>query len=130
MIIELKLEDEVQILGAIQHHEVFDFLEKLDVYIHPSLTEGMPRALIEAMSVGCPAMGSDTGGIPELLSKECLFQPGDVEQIVSRISNLNSEKMIQMARTNFEKAAEFEQVVLNERRLNFYKEFLSENGFE
>src|SRR5699024_1452325 len=50
--------------------EVFQWLDNIDLYLHPSLTEGLPRALIEAMSRGCLVIGSNRGGIPELLNAD------------------------------------------------------------
>ncbi len=38
-----------------------------DVYLQPSLWEGMPNALMEAMACGCACIGSDAGGIPEVI---------------------------------------------------------------
>lgn len=43
-------------------------LQLCDVYLQPSLWDGMPNALLEAMSAGCGAIGSDAGGIPELIT--------------------------------------------------------------
>jgi glycosyltransferase involved in cell wall biosynthesis len=47
--------------------EVNDRLQLCDVYIQPSLWDGMPNALLEAMAAGCGCIGSDAGGIPEAL---------------------------------------------------------------
>ena len=54
-------------------------MDQVDIYIQPSLTEGLPRGLLEAMSRGCPAIASRVGGIPELLGNSCLHRPGDAE---------------------------------------------------
>jgi glycosyltransferase involved in cell wall biosynthesis len=43
-------------------------LNLCDVYLQPSLWDGMPNALLEAMSAGCACIGSDAGGIPEILT--------------------------------------------------------------
>jgi glycosyltransferase involved in cell wall biosynthesis len=43
-------------------------LRLCDVYLQPSLWEGMPNALLEAMACGCCCIASDAGGIPEMLS--------------------------------------------------------------
>ncbi len=46
---------------------VAQHLKLCDVYLQPSLWEGMPNALMEAMACGCGCIGSDAGGIPEVI---------------------------------------------------------------
>src|SRR5699024_1507846 len=65
--------DQVKFMGPMVHNEVFDWLETIDIYAQPSRQEGLPRALIEAMSRGVPAFGANTAGIPELLENEFIF---------------------------------------------------------
>jgi glycosyltransferase involved in cell wall biosynthesis len=48
--------------------EVNEHLRLLDVYLQPSLWDGMPNALLEAMAAGRLAIGSDAGGIPEIVT--------------------------------------------------------------
>lgn len=47
--------------------EVNEHLRLCDVYLQPSLWDGMPNALLEAMSAGCGVIASDAGGIPEMI---------------------------------------------------------------
>ncbi|BAY13921.1 glycosyltransferase family 4 protein [Calothrix sp. NIES-2098] len=47
---------------------VAEHLRLCDVYLQPSLWEGMPNALLEAMACGCCCIASDAGGIPEVIS--------------------------------------------------------------
>jgi glycosyltransferase involved in cell wall biosynthesis len=47
--------------------QVNEHLQLCDVYLQPSLWDGMPNALLEAMAAGCGAIGSDAGGIPEII---------------------------------------------------------------
>ncbi|HLK21766.1 MAG TPA: glycosyltransferase [Bryobacteraceae bacterium] len=47
--------------------EVNAHLQLCDVYLQPSLWDGMPNALLEAMAAGCFVIGSDAGGIPEVI---------------------------------------------------------------
>jgi glycosyltransferase involved in cell wall biosynthesis len=47
--------------------EVNQHLQLCDVYLQPSLWDGMPNALLEAMAAGCGCIGSDAGGIPEVI---------------------------------------------------------------
>ena len=69
------VEDQVKFLGSYPHEKVFDWLKnELDIYVQASLQEGLPRSVIEAMSVGLPCIGSDVAGIPELLDKKWVFK--------------------------------------------------------
>jgi glycosyltransferase involved in cell wall biosynthesis len=43
-------------------------LQLCDVYLQPSLWDGMPNALLEAMAAGCGCIASDAGGIPEIIT--------------------------------------------------------------
>lgn len=68
--------------GAITDREqIFTLLANSDVFVIPSLTEGMPRALLEAMAVGIPCIGSNVGGIPEVLSPENLYEANDIKAL-------------------------------------------------
>ena len=64
--------DRVVFKGSIVHDKMFAWYDSIDIYIQPSLQEGLPRAMIEAMSRGLPCYGTRTGGIPELIDKECV----------------------------------------------------------
>ena len=57
---------------------VNDHLQACDVYLQPSLWDGMPNALLEAMAAGCGSIASDAGGIPEIIT------PGEDGIIVPR----------------------------------------------
>jgi glycosyltransferase involved in cell wall biosynthesis len=48
--------------------EVNTHLHLCDIYLQPSLWDGMPNALLEALAAGCLSIGSDAGGIPEIIT--------------------------------------------------------------
>lgn len=123
--------DKIFFEGMIPHNKIFDFLDDIDVYIQPSKQEGMPRSLIEAMSRGCPCIGSNAGGIPELLDKEYIFSSGRVESIVHILAGFDRNKMLEQAQRNFEFSKMFMKEVLDARRSEFlfcFKEYASLQG--
>jgi glycosyltransferase involved in cell wall biosynthesis len=74
--------------GAVPRSRVRELMHDAHVFVMPSLTEGMPRALIEAMASGLACIGSDTGGIPELLEAKALVKPGDAVQLSVAVRRL------------------------------------------
>ena len=57
----------LQIIPWLQQEDLFKLLERTKVYAQPSISEGMPNALMEAMLCGCTPVGSDVAGIPLLM---------------------------------------------------------------
>ncbi|GGD65621.1 glycosyltransferase family 4 protein [Paenibacillus nasutitermitis] len=104
---------------------VFEWLDELDLYIQPSFQEGLPRATIEAMSRGCPVIGSTAGGIPELIDAQWLHKPGDDKQLAAKLSFAagNREWMKEQAERNFERASHYTKVKLDQKRLAFWVSF-------
>ncbi|WP_158296479.1 glycosyltransferase [Nocardioides albidus] len=78
---ELEVSDIVEFSGWLGHREVFDMVSRAAVFAMPSTTEGRPRALVEAMYVGLPAVGTRVGGIVELLQDEDLVEVGDLDRL-------------------------------------------------
>lgn len=123
---KLGLEKQIFFSGTLPGGEaVHNWLSDIDLYIQPSLTEGLPRALIEAMSTGCPAIASTAGGIPELLDPSCLHRPKDfnklAELIKKGILDVNWRK--NQARRNYETAKQYSKLALDLKRDRFWNEF-------
>ena len=114
---------QVHFIGPVPHEEIFGYVDKLDLYVQPSLQEGLPRAVIEAMSRGCPVIGSSAGGIPELIDQDCVFEKGNRESLVTTVLGLSKEKMRRMASHNFAKSKEYDKALLDSRREQFYVGF-------
>ena len=115
--------DNVVFRGQLNHEEVLKWLDNLDLYIQPSRQEGLPRALIEAMSRACPAIGSRIAGIPELLQEEALFEAGNIKQLTKTIERMIDSDLVAYANKNFSKVTEYELDKLNERRTKIYTQY-------
>lgn len=59
------------------------FMESIDVLVHPSLFEGTPCTVIEAMAFGLPVIASEVGGVPDMLSSDAgiLVPPSDIDAL-------------------------------------------------
>ena len=112
--------DNIHFLGRLKPEEVINYLDYIDIYIHPSLQEGLPRAVIEAMSRACPCLGARTAGIPELLDEECIFKRKSSDAIVAAMTKMLNSDMSQYARNNFEKSKDYYSDVLDQRRNAFF----------
>lgn len=118
------IEDRVSFIGQLPAGEpVRAQLDQADLFVLASRQEGLPRAMIEAMARGLPCIGTTVGGIPELLPPEDMVPPNDAGALAAKIEEVlaNPERMAQMALRNWEKAKEYREEVLRERRLAFYR---------
>jgi len=75
----LGLGDRVKWMGARPHAEIPRWMGAADVFCLPSLAEGCPNVVLEALFAGRPVVASDTGGIPEMVNATngVLAPPGD-----------------------------------------------------
>ncbi|MDM1695098.1 glycosyltransferase family 4 protein [Thiopseudomonas alkaliphila] len=131
----IKLADRLNVLnyveflgGMLPGKAINTWLKSVCVYLQPSLTEGLPRSLIEAMNVGCPAVATKVGGIPELLPLEMLIDKKDHKGLAKKIESilLDSEKYEQLSRDNILRAKLYSKEVLTVKRNIFFKAFLKQ----
>lgn len=87
----LKLKDRVDFVGEISNEELSKYLERADVFVRPSLSEGLGIAFLEAMAAGLPIVATPVGGIPDFLKdgETGLFcKVGDPEDIAAKIRTI------------------------------------------
>ena len=65
---ELKLESKVYFSGLINHEKLPEIYQGSQVFVLPSLNEGMSNTMLEALASGLPVIATDTGGTKELIS--------------------------------------------------------------
>ena len=94
------------------------FMQGLDIFALPSLTEGTPNSIVEAMSLGLPIIATDVGGIPDVVTPEAgiLVQPENRDALAEAIIRLAADaerrrRMGEAARTRYEKLFTAEAVL-------------------
>jgi glycosyltransferase involved in cell wall biosynthesis len=127
----LGIADRVRFMGKVPAGAaVRDELDRSSLFILPSRTEGLPRAMLEAMARGLPAIGTAVGGIPELLAPEDLVPPNDVPALASRILEVTRDprRIERMSERNRRKARQYREEILRPRRLAFYRHVAESTG--
>lgn len=98
-------------------------LDDADLFILPSRTEGLPRAMIEAMARALPCIGSNVGGIPELLLEEDMVPAGDAVALARKIIEVlsNPIRLASMSRRNLSHSRQYHESLLRKSRIQFYE---------
>jgi glycosyltransferase involved in cell wall biosynthesis len=113
----LGLADRIRFTGILDdRRRLVELFDEADLFAMPSRAEGLPRALVEAMARGLPAVGTRVGGIPELLEPGCLVGRDDEEALARVMGDLltDPEEWERQSRRNLAVAATFEATVLDE----------------
>jgi glycosyltransferase involved in cell wall biosynthesis len=114
----------VQFLGELPAGQAIrDQLDQATLFVMPSRTEGLPRAMIEAMTRALPCIGSRVGGIPELLHEDDIVEPNNPRQLADKIREVvaDPERLSEMSRRNLERAYDYRPDELDKRRTEFYR---------
>jgi len=94
-IMEHKLENNIILVGHIPHAQIPIYMLSSDVFILPSLSEGLPLVCLEAMAAGLPIIATRVGGLPEIIEEGIngfLVDPGKPEQIAESLCVLLDNK--------------------------------------
>jgi glycosyltransferase involved in cell wall biosynthesis len=88
---KLKLERHVTILNWVNEEQRNELLKNANVFVLPSYNEGLPMALLEAMSWGLPTISTPVGGIPEVVISQkngLSIEPGNIKQLSDAMQSL------------------------------------------
>ncbi len=120
--------DNVAFAGFVDN--VQDYLAVFDLFVYPSLHEGLGSSLLDAMAFGLPIAASDVGGIPEVVVdgvNGLLIPPEDPDALVAALRRLLDDAGLResMASANRLRAAEFDTDRMASAYESIYREILA-----
>jgi len=88
--LETKAKDNILFLGTVEHKELPKYMAIANIFVRPSISEGLGTAFIEAMAAGLPIVGTNVGGIPDFLKdfRTGLFCTTESKSIAEKINLL------------------------------------------
>lgn len=91
LVMSLGLKDKVDFAGVVPHENVLPYYQQADVFVLPSLNEGMSNVILEAMACGLPVVATDTGGTKELVAdgvNGLIVKMRDANDLMEKIEKL------------------------------------------
>lgn len=89
----LQLGESVRFLGT--RSDLGDLFRSMDLFVMPSLWEGLSLAMLSAMAAGLPVVATDVGGVPQVLGcneRGFVVRPGDAERLADQILWCNGHR--------------------------------------
>lgn len=122
LVSELQADNYIHFMGLT--NDVYSAMSEADAFILPSIYEGMPMTLIEAMATGLPIITTPVGGIVDMLKdgSEAIFTGTDTESIADSISMLvnNVELRQSLGQAALERAKQFSAKAMAEKYTELY----------
>jgi glycosyltransferase involved in cell wall biosynthesis len=125
--LDMDIKDNIIFLGW--RNDIARIISIYDVFVLPSLNEGMGRVLVEAMALGKPIVASDVGGIPDLVTHQTngfLVSPKSPKELAEYIQILleDRKKREEMGLAGKERALNFSKEMMIGRITKLYKELI------
>jgi len=121
---ELNIEKYIEFNGLTEN--VCEKLYNSDVFILPSLYEGIPMTVIEAMGTGIPIVVSQVGGVPDMVEdyKEALYCSIDPESIAKKLEELilNADLRKELGYNAYDKSQVFSSENMADKYIYIYRE--------
>lgn len=124
LIASQKLNSHIHMLGYIEHKELPRVFKQAFALVFPSLFEGFGIPMIEAMSVGCPVISSNTTSIPEVAGNAALyFDPTSVSDIAKTMQMVvrDNTRREQLILNGYKQAKKFTKAKMVESTLQVYR---------
>ncbi|KWZ85250.1 glycosyltransferase family 4 protein [Heyndrickxia coagulans] len=128
-VINLGIGEKVTFLGF--RKNVLSIVEKMDIFVLPSLWEQFPISILEAMALGKPIIATNVNGVPEQLDNTGLVvEPGNSKELSAAIIKLINDKNLRNNLSNLAKQRfnnNFTIDKMGESTYHFYKKILTNN---
>lgn len=128
MVEKLKLNDKVFFLG--RYDNIIPILNVSDLYMLPSKNESFGLSALEALSCSVPVIGTNTGGLPEVvIDGQCgyLCDPNDIKTLASRATEILCNEVLakKMGQEARKRAMLFDSSIIVPQYINYYNEVLN-----
>lgn len=118
---KLNVAELVHFEGIVPHSQIFEKLDEMHIYIQPSLQEGLPRSVVEAMSRGLLCVCAKTAAMPEMVEPEYVVKRKSVCDIVDVLKRITISELKSQGKRNFEEAKKYEESLLDKKRNVFFE---------
>ena len=127
---DLDVTEHIRFAGSVPYAELPGKYRDADIFILPSLAEGMPLVVLEAMGTGLPIVASRVQGIEELVAEDvngALFDPGDADGLArSLVKLINAGKRrVEMGEASVERVKPYDWKHVADAYLTLYADILS-----
>ena len=124
-----KMNVKVYFSGRVKHEDIADVLQEKDIFVLPSLNEGMSNAILEAMACGLPIVATDTGGSKELVKKNgFLVEKRSVNELKEVLEKFEKEPnlILEMGYISREIAEQMNWGNIVKKYLDLYEQIIHE----
>ena len=124
---QLGLQNCVRFVGFV--HDVRPWIQAADVLVNPSLSEGVPNVVLEAMALGTPVVATSVGGVPNLLrdlDSGLIVPPADTAALANAVHVVFAcpDVRVRLARNAQARAQDFSPAKQDQRLLELYSAVL------
>ena len=116
--VKLGVEDRLVLLGRRQ--DVIELLQCADIFLFPSLYEGLPVALMEAMASGVPILCSSIRGSRDLVDERCLIDFSDPASVCSKIKDIQRNGFDDCIKMNLEIIQDYTYEKVDKQLMSLY----------
>jgi len=123
-ITELKLEDDVAVLGYVPDDDLLLFYNVADVFVYPSVYEGFGLPPLEAMACGVPVITSNVSSLPEVVGGAgLLINPKDISDIANALERILCDFSLRknLIQKGLQRSAEFKWEKTAEETFEVYR---------